>query len=367
MPLPDLGSVDPIAMIETTAQYIPAEEEGASGFGVRRLYLGARWRPVSWASVVGSFNAAASDQDSLMIDAFVRAAPKGPLDVSIGYAKTPLFASARDLGIETVPIPELSLATRAFWPGRDTGAEVHLAGPTLPVEAWLRVGNGSGRSKGNDNPEISFDGRADLAFGRARAGAERSEHYGFRLGGGFHLEEVGEREGLGGATPTGFAFWSAPTVAGTVWVAEGHAVGFLGPVMVTLEGAAASEDRSTDADGDPDTPRVEQDPVQSSGGSGEVAWMVTGQHRIAGAWPVAGDRIGIEVAGRGERLSLGIGAADVDPGGATGGELAVRAWHPGGLGAGLTGGYFVYDVAPEAEPGVTASWFVAARVTARWL
>ena len=55
------------------------------------------------------------------------------------------------------------------------------------------------------------------------------------------------------------------------------------------------------------------------------------------------------------------------PGGATGGELAVRVWHPVGLGGGLSGGWFLYDAAPLLEPDVTSSWFVAARVTARWL
>ena len=367
MPLPDLGSVHPVAMVEATALYLPAEEEGETGFEVRRLYLGARWEPVPWASVVGSINPVAGEHESLVVDAHVRVAPKGPVDFSVGYAKTPLFASAHDAAIETVPIPELSLSTRAFWPGRDVGAEAHLAGPKLPIEAWLRVGNGSGSPKGNDNPEISFDGRADLVLGRARDGAERGDTFGLRLGGGFHVEQAEDRAGLTGETPTGFEFWRSPTIAGTVWVAEGHVVGLAGPVQVTLEGAAASEGRSEDTDGNPDTARAELDPVQSWGGSGEVAWTVTGQHRQPGAWPVAGEKIGVEVAGRGERLSLGGGASDVDPGGATGGELAVRVWHPLGLGGALTGGYFVYDTAPLEEPEVTSSWFVAARVTARWL
>jgi hypothetical protein len=95
--------------------------------------------------------------------------------------------------------------------------------------------------------------------------------------------------------------------------------------------------------------------------------MVTGQHRLPGAWPVAGEKLGVEVAARGERLTLGERAADVDPGGAIGVEGAVRLWHPVGLGGGLSGGWFHDDTAPLEEPDVSSSWFVAGRVTARWL
>lgn len=366
MPLPDLGEFHPVAMIEADATWLPAEEEDETGFEVRRLYLGAGWAPAPWATVVGSINPVAGEHDSLVVDAYVRLAPRGPVDVTLGYGKTPLFASARDAGVETLAIPELAMSTRAFWPGRDAGAEVHLAAPTLPVEAWLRVGNGSGSPKGNDNPEVSFDGRADLVMGRAREEAERASPLGLRVGGGFHVEDAEDRAGLTGTTPTGFEFWRSPTISGTVWVAEAHVVGLAGPVQVTLEGAAASEGRSEDTDGNPDTPRAELAPVHSWGGAGEVAWMVTGEHRQPGAWPVAGDKLGVEVAGRGERVSLGGGAEDVDPGGATGGELAVRVWLPLGLGAGLSGGWFQYDTAPLEELDVTSSWFASARVTARW-
>lgn len=367
MPLPDLGTLHPVAMVEAGATYLPAEEEGETGFEVRRLYLGGRWEPLPLASFVGSVNAVGGEHGPIVIDAYVRLTPKSPLEVTLGYGKTPLFASARDEGIETLAIPELSLPARAFWPGRDAGAEVHLGGPKLPVEVWARVGNGSGSPNSNDNPHLSFDGRADLVLGRGRIGAERGDPLGLRLGGGFHIEDAEDRAGLTGETPAGFEFWRSPTVSGTVWVAEGHALALLGPVQVTAEGAAASEGRSADTDGSPDTARTELDPVRSWGASSEVAWMVTGQHRVPGAWPVAGEEPGVEVAARGERIALGNGAADVDPGGATGVEVAGRVWHPVGLCGGLTGGWFVYDVAPLEEPDVTTSWFVSARVTARWL
>lgn len=360
MPLPD--TLQPVAMLEAEVAYLPADAEGETGFDVRRLYLGGRWTPTDWASVVGSVSTVGGEHGPTVLDAYVRVAAPAPVEVTLGYSKTPLFVSARDQGVETLAIPELSMPTRSFWPGRDAGAEVHVGGEVLPVEGWIRVGNGSGSANGNDNAAISLDTRADLVLGRARADRERVA--GLRVGGGAHLEDAEDRAGLTGETPTGFALWRSPTISGPVWMVEGHALALVGPVQVTAEGAAASEARSQDADGNPDTPRTPLDAVRSWGGAGEVAWMVTGQHRLPGAWPVAGARPGVEVAARGERLSLGRGASDVEPGGATGVEAAVRLWHPAGLGAGVTGGWFTYDVAPLEEPSVTRSWSVSARVTA---
>ncbi|HND31634.1 MAG TPA: hypothetical protein PLA94_16640, partial [Myxococcota bacterium] len=190
MPLPDLGTLHPVALVEADVHYIPTEAEGESGFQLRRLYLGLRWAPAPWATVVGSLNPAAREHDPLIVDGTVRFTPPGPVDVSLGYGKTPLFASAHDSSIDSLAIPELSLSTGAFWPGRDLGAELHLGAPTLPVEVWLRLGNGSGSPAGNDNRHFSMDIRTDLSFGRVRIGAERSTPMGFRLGGGFHLEEA---------------------------------------------------------------------------------------------------------------------------------------------------------------------------------
>ncbi len=99
--------------------------------------------------------------------------------------------------------------------------------------------------------------------GRARVDAERTDFLSLRLGGGFHFEAAEDWAGIAGRTPPGFEFWRSPTVAGTVWIAEGHGVVLVGPVQVTIEGAVASEGRSEDTDGNPDTPRAELDPVQT--------------------------------------------------------------------------------------------------------
>jgi phosphate-selective porin OprO/OprP len=365
MPVFDAAAFHPVAMIEADAIYLPSEEEGETGFEVRRLYLGARWEPAAWVTAVGSIQAL-GEHGPIIVDAFVRVEPHRFVDLSLGYAKTPLFVSARDVSIETVPIPELSLSTGAFWPGRDAGAEAHLGDTALPVEAWVRVGNGSHSPAGNDNPQIALDARVDLVLGRANPEAERGETFGLRIGGGAHLEDAEDRPGITAHTPSGFEFWRSPTISGPVRVFEGHVLAFAGPVQLTLEGAAASEGRSEDTDGNPDTPREELEAVRSLGGSGELAWLVTGQHRQPGAWPVAAD-LGVEVAARGERILLGKGTEEVEAGGATGAELAVRMWHPAGLGVGVSGGWFRFDTAPLEEPEVTTSFFAAARVTGRWL
>lgn len=347
MPMLDLDTFHPIAMIDNKFTFVPAEAEGMGGFEVRRLYLGFRWEPLSWVAGTASINGFGGEHGPTVLDAGIRVHPKGIISFNIGYGKTPLFISAHDISVETLPVPELSIVARSFWPGRATGAEVHLEGPDLPVEAWFRLGS---------IPELAMDGRVDLVL-----------KAGLRAGVGIHLSHTEDHPGLSGENPTGFSFWRAPTVSGKMQTVEGHVQGGMGPVQLTFEGAFASEGRSEDTDGNPETPRVSLDALQSWGASGEVAWMVTGQKRISGPWPVVGDKIGIEVAGRAERLSLGQGAVDTVAGGATGGELAVHLWHPAGWGSAISGGWLQYDVAPIEEPGVTHSWFVAANATLRLL
>lgn len=71
----------------------------------------------------------------------------------------------------------------------------------------------------------------------------------------------------------------------------------------------------------------------------------------------------MDVAGRVERLALGLGAPDVEPGGASGGALAVRWWATGFLGVGATGYFLHYDQPPIEEPTRLDSWLVLTRVT----
>lgn len=355
-----------VMMLEAEGVYRPNEAEGESGLEVRRALLGMRWAPAPWAEVVSTINAVAVKPVPLLWDAHVILSHRSGLKAEVGHGQTPLFPSVQQPR-DTHPIPELSLTTAAFWPGRDTGLQLQLTNPHLPVEAWLRVGNGSGSPSGNDNPHLSADGRLDLVAGRARAPQGRATPLGLRLGVGGHTEDAEDRAGITGTLPTGFVFWRAPTIHGPVQIAEGHLVALAGPLQLTAEGALAQESRARDTDGNPTTPREDLDAVRSQGGCLEVAWMLTGQQRLPGAWPLAGEAPGLELSVRVERLSLGQGAEDVAPSGATSAEGALHLWLPEGIGAALWGGAARYDAAPLETPNSTSSWFLAARLSARWL
>jgi phosphate-selective porin OprO/OprP len=244
------------------------------------------------------------------------------LEISLGAGKTPLFSSARDEPVWSLPVLGLSMMTRAFWAGYDAGVEVHrLPTRRVHLEGWLRVGNGSGSALGNDNSSFALD----ATFGRARAEASAREHFGLRFGAGVHVESAEDWLGSAGTTADGFLFYRPPTVAGPRHVVEGHLVAYPGPVKLTVEGALAKEGRSKDTDGNPTTPRVGEDAVISCGGSIEVGWMIFGPWRRHGAWPVQTWYWGaLELGGRVERLGLGMGARDVKVGGATSASIAVR-------------------------------------------
>lgn len=352
----------PVMMAELDALALP-EAEGEAGFRLTRLYLGAD-APLGSARLLGVVNFAG--EHPAVLDASVGLDLGGPWSVVAGYGKTPLFASARDQSVETTPLPELSLSTRALWPGRDLGVELRVADPDLPVAVRARVGNGSGSPLGNDNPMLAADLRLDTSWGRARQGAERAEAWGLLVGVGLHAEVAEDRLGATGETLSGFTFWRAPTISGPVWLGEAHAVGLVGPVQAIVEGGWLREGRSEDTDGDPDTAREALEPVVSAGGSAELAWMMTGQHRQPGGWPALGeDRLGVEIAARGSRLMLGRGTEAIDDGGAWSGEAGARLWSPLGLALGLAGGVTAYDTPPLEEPEATLGWTAMLRVTGR--
>jgi phosphate-selective porin OprO/OprP len=112
--------------------------------------------------------------------------------------------------------------------------------------------------------------------------------------------------------------------------------------------------------------------VDSWGGFAEVAYMIFGTPRIPGGWPNPNawnaplSTSGLEVAGRFDYIEFDHGAADVTPGGATGGELAVRWWASRFLALSLAGYYLRYDVAPLEEPTQLNSWLALARATFSW-
>ncbi|MEQ1500965.1 MAG: hypothetical protein ABMB14_01980 [Myxococcota bacterium] len=365
--LADPPEVHPVLMFEGDAAYQPDERIAETGLSVRRFYLGFRSEVTHNVRAVAVIDLAG--EHPRILDASLAWRPVDVLELTVGQAKTPMFPTARDQSIETTPLPELSTVVGALWPGRDPGVEAHLSGADLPIEGWARVGNGSGSPTGNDNPKLAGDFRLDAVFGRQRRDADRADVFGLRVGAGAHLEDAEDRGGVTGETITGFQFWRPPTISGSRTVLEGHAMIDAGPVRATVEGGTAHESRSEDTDGNPDTPRKPLPSTDARGISGEVAWMVTGQHRTPLAWPIEKDDEGpaVEVTGRVDRLWLGLGAKDVDPGGALGAELGARAWWPFGVGVGVVGQVLQFDTAPLETPDDTSALTVLARTTFRVL
>ncbi len=232
------------------------------------------------------------------------------------------------------------------------------------------MGNGSGSALGNDNSAYALDARLDAAFGRAVTGASRNLLLGLRLGAGFEAGSPTSRLGVTATTPEGFAFYTAATVNGPRYVFEGHVVGYAGPVELTVEAALAKENRSTNLSANPDAPATAEDPVYSRGIFGEVGWMIVGPWRRHGMWPVDSpigtwDWGALELGARVERISLGTGARDVTPGGATSGSGALRWWATSFAAASVAVYYTAYDTPPLQEPKETHSLLGIFRITAR--
>lgn len=363
----DPPAVQAIFHGEVDARLHSAERvEGEDGFAVARLRLGARAEPAPW--FLAAAMAEWAQEKPALLDAYASLRPSEEWEISVGSRKTPLFHSARDEAVWLLPIPERSMLARAFWPRRDVGLEVHrLPTPGLPIEAWLRAGNGSGSVLGNDNSDYAVDARVDVVLGRAARGAPATQPLGLRLGGGLHAESAEDRPGVQATNAGGFLFYRPQTVDGPRRVVEAHLAAYAGPVKLTAEVAFARESRSKDTDGNPDTPRVDQDPVMSSGASLEIAWTAIGAWRRLNEWPSAppgGILPGaLEVAARVERLDLAHGARDVVPGGATAGAAAVRWWAAPFAALSVAGYVTLYDVPPIESPGATQSWLGLARAT----
>lgn len=362
--------VKPILLAETDLRFdAPDRVEGEDGFAAARFRLGASMTIGSWFRAVGQ--AEWAQEKPALLDAYAEVRPLPGWALRAGAGKTPLFANGRNETLFTLPVPELPMVVRAFWPARDLGVEVQkLPTRALPVEAWLRAGNGSGAVLGNDNSDFALDMRLDVVLGRAQPGAGAASLLGLRLGGGLHLDSVEDRPGVSGTTAGAFTFYRPPTVSGPRRVAEAHAVVYAGPVKVTGEIAVAHESRSKDTDGNPDTPRIQLPETMSAGGYVEASWMIFGPRRLPGAWPVETpwnrwDWGGLELAGRFERLELGKGAPDVQAGGATSGAVAVRWWATSyaALSAAFYG--YAYDTAPIEEPDRKDTWVALLRLTMR--
>lgn len=355
-------TVTPVAIAEVDYRRYPREVEGFDGFALARARLGlkAQLTPTLRAMLWGEW---VLRDTPYVLDAFVawRFAPAWEL--TVGLSRSVLFQSGRIEAQEMLPIPERSMLVRALWANRTLGVEVWHHSTTLPIDAWLRIGNGTGTLYGNDTTLPTGEARVDFVLGRTRDGDHRAARYGLRVGVGGSLGTVFDRAGIGLRTVANFTFDRAPVVSGLRWLAEAHLLGHAGPVQLLVEAGFARESRERDDDGNAATPRVSLPSVESGGVAAELAWMIVGAHRSPRVWPGdGGARWGaLELAGRYERVYTHAAAADVTPGGAHSAALSLRYWAPRWVTVGLAGYAYAFDHAPVEEPNETSSWVVMLR------
>lgn len=355
----------PTLLAEADARAHRSPVEGRTGFALARLRPGLRVEPSSWFRVLGTVELVPS---LTILDAFASVRVTPWLDVEVGQSRPPLFASFRYEPVHTLAFPDRAPVVDGFRVRRDVGASVHLAPRTLPIEAWTRVGSGTGStvSRTLDRPALytSFD----LVFGRAHVAAgDLDAPFGLRAGVAGMSEYLDEREGAFGVTPTGFVFHRPVVVSGPRTIGEAHAVAYAGPVRLLFEAAVGREARSRAVSGDPNAPRQPLAPVTSSGVTAEIAWTVRGRPRRVGGAPAGEDDYGaVEIAARYDALALGRGAADVVGGGYRGGALSVK-WYALPYAALTATGYAgSYDVGPIEEPGRTDTFTAILRASFYW-
>ena len=346
------------------------QEEANTGFVLQRFRLGAYSQPVDWILALAQIQFDPNDETPNVLDAYARVGPWHGLRFTAGYFRSPLFVSARNELDGMTPFPELSLPVKALWPNRDLAVELHYAPDRIPLEAWARFGNGNASPNTNDlNDSFAFTGRVDATMGRGRIDATGNETFGFRVGAAALVDSsTYDEAGIGGTTAACFQFYRPPTVSGVRRVIEGHALAYAGPVRVLVEAGEAMEDRSMPA-ATPNAPRMPLDPSMSRGISGEIAWMITGEHRVSSVWPVrvsknpfSFDHPAIEIAARVDRLDVGRSMRDYAPGGATGASLAANAYLNAMFAFTLAGYYYRYDTGPLEEPNRVDSYLVQARL-----
>ena len=359
----------PTALVQTELRGLPSEEENP-GFTLPRVRLGVWSEPVPWMFALAQMQFSPEDEAPVVLDAYARFGPWHGLRITAGYFRSPLFVSARNELDGMTPLPELSMPVKALWPRRDLAVELHYA-PALPLEVWLRVGNGNPSPTENDlNGAFAVTARVDATFGRARIDAHGNETFGLRVGAAGVVDaDSYDRAGAAGITMSEFEFYRPPTVSGTRRIFEGHVLAYAGPVRLLVEAGGAVEDRSA-SNGNPSSPRVRLDPEITRGIAGEVSWMLTGEKRVSSVWPFERRRNpfsfahpAIEIAARVERLDVGLGMRDFARGGATAASFAANAYLNALAGVTLAASYYRYDVAPIEEPTRLDAWLVQARLT----
>ncbi|XXF74909.1 hypothetical protein P2318_17700 [Myxococcaceae bacterium GXIMD 01537] len=364
--------LQPTLLVDADYRAYPSALEGNTGFTLARLRPGLILAPKPWFRGVATIEFA--DEHPVILDAYMRLRASEWAEFTIGYSKPPLFASFTYEPVQVMPFPDRAPVVSAFFVRRDLGVDVHFTPRHLPIEGWLRVGNGTGSPLGNDNALPAGYGSLDFVLGRAWVGsAPEDRTYGLRVGAGGFVENAQDRDGIAGKTPLGFVYARPIVVSGVRAVGEAHLVAYAGPFRLTVEGAASYEARSRDDDGNPSTPRVDLDAVSSYGLTSEIAWVVCGAPRQVGRAPVGRpgsdgvwDGGAVEIAARYDGLWLDWNAKDVREGGSQGGAVAVKWWPTEFLSATLAGYVTHYDVAPIEDPSRRWSWGAVARASFFW-
>lgn len=351
---PPLAALRPTLLAEIDHRTYGDAVEGNPGFAIARLRPGLALTPAPGvrAAAVVEF----ATERPAILDTWLALRAAEWAEVTIGYSKPPLFASFAE-PVHTTPVPDRAPVVTAFRVRRDVGIDLRLTPRDLPVEARLRIGNGTGSALGNDNALPAGYAAVDLVLGRARRGSDAAN--GLRLGVAGFAEDARDRDGIVGQTPLGFVYTRPVVVSGRRLVGEAHAIGWLGPLRLTVEGAASHEARA----GDPATARVALDAIHGFGATAELAYLLIGEARRPGEAPGPG---AFEAALRYDGLWLARGADDVRPTGGQGGAAGLKWWATEYLAASLTGYLTRYAEPPIEAPDRRWSWGLVARASVFW-
>jgi hypothetical protein len=376
-------SLSPTFVLDGDYRVAPHNDvETYDGFAFARAQAGARGDVSDDVTIAALFDFAAGETVTI-IDAYAMWHATRELDLAGGYLRSPLFPSARDEFVERLPVPELGTVVRGLWPGRTIGASLRYRPVAAPIDVQVKLGNGSSAVGGNDTNKPAGDLRVDYVwgrttakvdYGRVRDGTPRPDTWGVRVGVGGHVDNVDSRPGASGFTASGYEFYRPAVVAGTRYLGEAHALVQDDAWQLLVEAGYTREGREMETNPDPTAPRTKLTSVDSYGIAGELSYMITGDHRIAGAWPL--DRTlahtlgAVEVAARVERGTFGSCAtaavectSTVEKLDADVASAAVRWWVHPAIALSAAAYYYHWDAAAYDEPTVRSTYLLLGRMT----
>jgi phosphate-selective porin OprO and OprP len=362
--------VKPTALLEADYRQHADPVEGNSGFALARARLGLQLKPTDWMTATATIELA-PQRDPLVLDGNVRFDATPWLEITVGYSKPPLFASFRHEPVMHLSMPMRSVVVTQMFVRRDVGVEARFVPRRAPIEAIVRLGNGSRRLL-NDTPTPSGYGALDLVLGRAWESG-RTQTYGLRLGAAALIGDTPEHESIAGATPLGYVYTQPVTAVGLRTIATAHAVVYAGPVQLVVESGFVQEARADDHDSDPSTPALTLDPVRNYGLTTELTWTIRGGWRAVGKQPKVAslrdkpwDGGAVELVTRADRFWLGYGAAELFRTGGTTVALASKWWPTQFLSLALYGDATIYDAPPADGPDRRWGWTALLRASFFW-